>query len=33
MQEAIDLHLDGLRQEGFPVPQPGTESAYVEMAV
>jgi predicted RNase H-like HicB family nuclease len=33
MREAIDFHLDGLRQEGFPVPLPSCESAYVEVAV
>ena len=31
MQEAIELHLEGLREEGYPVPEPGTSSAYVEI--
>jgi predicted RNase H-like HicB family nuclease len=31
MQEAIEFHLDGLRQEGFPVPEPNSSSAYVEV--
>ena len=31
MQEAIELHLDGLREEGYPVPAPSTSSAYVEV--
>lgn len=31
MQEAVELHLEGLREEGYPVPQPGTSSAYVEV--
>ena len=31
MQEAIELHLEGLREEGYPVPEPGTSSAYVEV--
>ena len=31
MQEAIELHLDGLREEGYPVPEPSTSSAYVEV--
>ena len=31
MQEAIELHLEGLRQEGYPVPEPSTSSAYVEV--
>jgi predicted RNase H-like HicB family nuclease len=32
MHEAIDFHLDGLRQEGFPIPQPNSASTYVEVA-
>lgn len=32
MHEAIDFHLDGLREEGLPLPQPSTASAYVEVA-
>ncbi len=31
MRDAIDFHLDGLRREGFPVPEPSSESAYVEV--
>lgn len=31
MQEAIELHLEGLREEGYPVPDPSTSSAYVEI--
>ena len=31
MREAIELHLEGLREEGYPVPQPDTSSAYVEV--
>jgi predicted RNase H-like HicB family nuclease len=31
MREAVDLHLEGLREEGYPVPEPGTSSAYVEV--
>jgi predicted RNase H-like HicB family nuclease len=30
MREAIAFHLDGLRQEGQPIPEPQTYSAYVE---
>ena len=29
MKEAIAFHLDGLRQEGLPVPRPSARSAYV----
>ncbi len=31
MQEAIELHLEGLREGGYPVPEPSTSSAYVEI--
>lgn len=33
MQEAIELHLEGLREEGYPIPDPDTASAYVEVAI
>jgi predicted RNase H-like HicB family nuclease len=33
MREAIAFHLDGLREEGQPVPEPHTYSAYVELPV
>ena len=32
MQEAIELHLEGLREEGYPVPEPSTSSSYVEIS-
>jgi predicted RNase H-like HicB family nuclease len=31
MQEAIELHLEGLREEGYSVPEPSTSSLYVEV--
>jgi predicted RNase H-like HicB family nuclease len=31
MHDAIAFHLDGLREEGQPIPQPQTYSAYVEL--
>lgn len=31
MREAIALHLDGLREDGVPVPEPHSYSAYVEL--
>ena len=31
MQEAIALHLEGLREEGYPLPEPSTSSAYIEV--
>ena len=33
MREAIAFHLDGLREDGEPVPEPHTYSAYVELPV
>jgi len=32
MQEAIEFHLDGLREEGYPIPKPASASAYVTVA-
>ncbi len=32
MHEAIEFHLDGLREDGYPIPQPSSASAYVEVA-
>jgi predicted RNase H-like HicB family nuclease len=32
MREAIELHLDGLREDGQPVPTPHTVATYVEVA-
>lgn len=32
MQEAIEFHLDGLREEGYPTPKPASVSAYVTIA-
>lgn len=31
MREAIQFHLDGMRLEGLAVPEPRTQSAYVEV--
>lgn len=31
MHEAIAFHLDGLREDGQPIPAPQTYSAYVEL--
>lgn len=30
IKEAIAFHLEGLQEEGFPIPQPTTECQYVE---
>jgi predicted RNase H-like HicB family nuclease len=32
MQEAIKFHIDGLKIEGWEIPNPSTSSAYVEIA-
>jgi len=31
MREASEFHVDGLREEGFPVPEPLASSSYVEV--
>ncbi len=30
IKEAIELHLEGLREEGLPIPEPSTHCQYVE---
>jgi predicted RNase H-like HicB family nuclease len=32
MREAIAFHLDGLREDGAPVPEPRTVASYVDVA-
>ena len=32
VREAIDFHIDGLRQDGLPVPPPTCESEFVEIS-
>ncbi len=32
MREAIEFHIEGLLIEGLPVPEPSSESAYVDVA-
>ena len=31
IREAIVLHIDGLRQDGLPVPKPSSEGAFVDV--
>ncbi|MBI2816003.1 MAG: type II toxin-antitoxin system HicB family antitoxin [Acidobacteria bacterium] len=31
IREAMELHLEGMRQEGEPIPEPSTYCEYVEM--
>ena len=33
IQEAIEFHLEGLREEGSPVPEPNSFSRVVEVGV
>ena len=30
IQEAIEFHLEGMRQDGEPIPEPSTIGSYVE---
>jgi predicted RNase H-like HicB family nuclease len=30
MKEAIQFHLDGLQEQGLPIPQPATYCQYIE---
>lgn len=32
MQEGIEFHLEGMREDGDPIPEPTTEVAYAEVA-
>ena len=32
IQEAIEFHLEGLRQEGYEIPEPSTYSSYIDIA-
>ena len=32
MQEAVEFHLDGLREDGLPIPEPRTAVATIEVA-
>lgn len=29
--EAVELHLEGLREEGLPIPEPSSSSEYVDV--
>jgi predicted RNase H-like HicB family nuclease len=31
MREAIEFHVEGLREEGYPVPEPQASSSYIEL--
>jgi len=32
IREAIEFHIEGMREDGWPVPEPTTQVAYVEVA-
>lgn len=32
MREAIEFHIDGLKEEGYDIPEPSSRSSYVEIA-
>jgi len=32
MEEAIEFHLDGLREEGLPIPEPSSIADYVDIS-
>jgi predicted RNase H-like HicB family nuclease len=32
IQEAIELHLEGMREDGDPIPEPSTTAAVIEVA-
>jgi predicted RNase H-like HicB family nuclease len=32
IQEAIQFHIEGLREEGYVVPEPSTYSSYIDVA-
>jgi predicted RNase H-like HicB family nuclease len=33
IREAIEFHLDGMREEGIAIPQPSSTAEYVEVAM
>ena len=33
MHEAIEFHIEGLQLSGYPVPEPSSSPAFVEVAV
>jgi predicted RNase H-like HicB family nuclease len=32
MKEAIDMHLEGMREDGLPIPEPTTKADYITAA-
>lgn len=33
LQEAVEFHLDGMREDGLPIPAPSTQSGQIEVAL
>jgi predicted RNase H-like HicB family nuclease len=33
IREAVELHLNGLREDGLPIPQPSSQVEYVEVVI
>ncbi len=33
MQEVMEFHVEGLALDGYPMPEPSTRSAYVDVGV
>jgi predicted RNase H-like HicB family nuclease len=33
LREAIDLHLEGMREDGLPIPEPASLVEYLEVVV
>ncbi len=31
IREAVELHLEGMREDGLPIPEPSSSSEYVEV--
>lgn len=32
MREAVEFHLDGIREDGQPLPKPSSSAAYIDVA-
>jgi len=32
MEEGISFHIDGMREDGLPIPEPTTQVAYADVA-
>ena len=33
MKEAIQFHIDGLKKEGFAIPEPSTDIKFIEITI